>query len=274
MRTKESISTEHLFEDLVRLGLAPGDRVVVHASLSRVGWIEDGPQALIAALQRAVGTVGLLVMPTFNHGAPFSKSGEGFYDPQSTPSSSGRLSDTFWRLPGVSRSLSPTHPIAAWGEGSEELVQGHEHSSTMGPGSPLAKLCDLGGKLLHLGTDHRLSSVKHLAEILEGAPCLAGRPDPFPVRLRRGGQPSQHRIVPSWRYRERPCPLTDESDLLGRLMMGKQRVGLVGRAMSSLCLSSDFLEVTRRLLRRGDGSVPGCSGCPVKPSKRREGDWD
>jgi aminoglycoside 3-N-acetyltransferase len=273
-RTKEPVSTDELFDDLTRLGLEQGDQIMVHASLSRVGWIQGGPGALIDILQRIVGGEGLLLMPTFNHGAPFSKRGNGFYDPLHTPSSSGLLSEEFWRLPQVFRSMSPTHPVAAWGAGAEELVSGHEATSTMGPGSPIAKLCERGGKLLHLGTDHRMSSAKHLAEMLEGAPCLAGRPDPFPVRLRGPGETFQHRIVLSWRYRQGPCPLTDESDLLERLMAGRQRTGLVGEAMSSLSLLSDFLDVTRKLLSRGHGHLGPCSECSIGPSERREGDWD
>jgi aminoglycoside 3-N-acetyltransferase len=127
------IDQASLLDDLSRIGLREGDQVMVHAAMSQIGWIEGGPEALIRALQRTVGSAGLLLMPTFNHGEPFSPGGVGYYDPRTTPSSSGRLSDVFWRQMKVFRSLSPTHPFAAWGTGAETLVAEHERAKTLGP---------------------------------------------------------------------------------------------------------------------------------------------
>lgn len=270
---EEVLTQSRLVADLRDLGLRAGDRVMVHASLSAVGWLENGPETLINALQRVVTEAGLLFMPTFNHGAPFSSWGAGYYDPKETPSSSGTLSDHFWRLVDVRRSLSPTHPFAAWGRGAEELVSGHESATTVGPGSPLDKLAQQGGKLLHLGTGHEVTTAKHLAEISEGAKCLSAPPDLFQVRLGEGAK-REIKLLPSWRYRQGPCPLTDEGTHLSERLSQFEIVGLVGRARSSLSSLRQVVAETRALLRSGAGDLPPCQLCPMGPSPRREGDWD
>jgi aminoglycoside 3-N-acetyltransferase len=46
------------------LGLTDGDVVIVHSSLSKLGWIAGGAQALLEALRAVVGAAGTIVMPT------------------------------------------------------------------------------------------------------------------------------------------------------------------------------------------------------------------
>src|SRR5690554_1946837 len=64
-RTRSSIA-----EDLRRLGMKPGMDVLVHSSLSSLGWVNGGSVAVIQALMDVVAPAGTLVMPT--HSAEYS----------------------------------------------------------------------------------------------------------------------------------------------------------------------------------------------------------
>ncbi len=57
-------TSKSLARDLVELGLPRRAVVIMYTSLKAVGRADGGPTALIAALRRAVGPQGIIVMPT------------------------------------------------------------------------------------------------------------------------------------------------------------------------------------------------------------------
>jgi aminoglycoside 3-N-acetyltransferase len=65
-QTPEPITMAHLVAGLRRLGVRRGMTLLVHSSLSSIGWVCGGPVAVIVALQRLVGDSGTLVMPSFS----------------------------------------------------------------------------------------------------------------------------------------------------------------------------------------------------------------
>ena len=265
------MTIESVVADLRALGLKEGSRVVVHASLRSIGPVEEGALGVVRALREVVGDGGLVLLPSFNHGVPFVRGAVGLFDPRSTKSENGALSDTFWREPGVHRSHHPTHPFAAWGEGAEEIVRGHDLTLTIGPDSPLGRLHRQGGHLLHLGTSHEVSTAKHLAETLAHAPCLGYAGDAFSVLL-----PSGELVKRSpWRYRARPCPLTDEGKHIERRLeeRGVERTAPVGYATGRLSPLVDFVREVLGLLREGAPGAPACRACTIPPG-RAEGDWE
>ena len=154
-----AIGFEDLCHDFRSLGLHAGSGVMVHASLSSFGHVEGGARTVIDALMEVVTPEGTLMMPSFNHGAPFGPNGPGYYHPGETRTTNGAIADLFWRLPGVQRSLDPTHPTAAWGKNAQRYTRGHHRTLTMGPESPLGLLGAEGGLRAAAGSGLRLQHV-------------------------------------------------------------------------------------------------------------------
>ena len=269
------VNKEEIVAGLHALGVRRGMRVMVHSSLSAFGYVVGGAETVIAALQEAVGEEGTILMPSFNHGAPFVEGGAGVYDPRETPTTNGRIPDTFWRMPGVYRSLNPTHPFAAWGADAQRLVASHHLTLTMGEDSPLGILAREGGYQLNLGTTHRTTSLKHVAETIRRVPCLGQRTEAYPVKLPDGSV----EMLRTWSWRERSCPLTDSGEFIEAEMerLHLQRKVQIGEATVTFFRLRDCLEVIWGLLDHGFAGFPPCSQCTIRPQKTKwtvESDWD
>jgi aminoglycoside 3-N-acetyltransferase len=64
-RTWENPDTmKLLMADVSALGVASGMTLLVHSSLSALGWVCGAPVAVVLALEEALGFGGTLVMPT------------------------------------------------------------------------------------------------------------------------------------------------------------------------------------------------------------------
>ena len=51
-------------EDLLALGVHSGMNLLVHSSLSSLGWVCGGPRAVLMGLEKALGPHGTLMVPT------------------------------------------------------------------------------------------------------------------------------------------------------------------------------------------------------------------
>jgi aminoglycoside 3-N-acetyltransferase len=157
--------------DLQALGVRPGTTLLVHSSLSSLGFVGGGAEAVIRALLSAIGPDGTLVMPT--HTWDRSGRGDFTFDVRSTPSCVGAITEVFRRMPGVTRSLHPTHSVSATGPRAIYLTDGHELATTpCGEGTPYAKLIQEQSQILFLGTTLDQNTVYHSLEAFARMPYL------------------------------------------------------------------------------------------------------
>jgi aminoglycoside 3-N-acetyltransferase len=153
-----SMTSTDILTALRTLGISPGDLLIVHSSLKSLGHVDGGAGAVAHALLETASPGGTVFVPTFTYAKlP--------YDPATTPSLAGAISEAVRTMPRARRSLQPTHPWAAVGPAAEEILAGHgEQTTPFGPGSPVWRLWELDAKVLLLGVDHRANSMIHVAE--------------------------------------------------------------------------------------------------------------
>lgn len=143
-----------LVRQLHNMGIAEGDTIMVHCSLSQLGFVEGGSATLIEAILETIGLGGHLLMPS----SPIKTLQLTFaqqnttVDLRSIPSAMGALSETFRNWPGVKRSPHPTEPVLAWGEQAAWLTEGHRGQITpYNEHSPYRRMMQLNGKILYAG---------------------------------------------------------------------------------------------------------------------------
>lgn len=165
-------SIEKLVDDLRELGVCSGDILLVHSGFRNIN--AESPAAVIEALETAVGEEGTIVMPSFPGGSEFLMVQSGMvFDVRSRKTDCGVIAETFRKMPGVKRSLSAGHSMAAWGRLQAELLAGHEKCRvSAGPGSPFEKIIAHRGKILLIGTGNEHNTTLHYVENVHGAPTV------------------------------------------------------------------------------------------------------
>jgi len=198
-RTPAPLTVTSLSTDLRALGLGAAHTVLVHSSLSAIGWVAGGAQAVVLALEEVVGSEGTVVMPSHsnhltdpagwsNPPVPESwheviRSNTPAFDVDMTPAGGmGAIVDCFRSQPDTVRSNQPRDSICARGPLARRITDGHSLAFGLGEKSPLARLFDLDALVLLLGVGHAANTSFHLAEyraewpskrvIAEGAPVL------------------------------------------------------------------------------------------------------
>jgi aminoglycoside 3-N-acetyltransferase len=152
---------------LKRLGVQPGDVILVHSSFDRFEAFAGTATEVIEAVKAAIAPGGTLLMPTipFDGTAIEYVAQSPIFDVRKTPSRMGLITELFRRSPQVVRSLHPTHSVAAWGAKANEIIAGHHLANTpCGRQSPYGRLLDHDGKILLLGTGIAAMTFFHTVE--------------------------------------------------------------------------------------------------------------
>ena len=170
-----------LTADLRLLGVEPGMTLLVHCSLSALGWVVGGAHAVVLALEEALGPGGTLVMPAHNYGFYSPRVWKNttippswfqiiedelpVFDPDlTTTTQMGAVPECFRRQSGTLRSAHPILSVAARGPNAEAITAPESLTDTHGEGSPMARLYELGAWVLLLGVRHDRNTSLHLAE--------------------------------------------------------------------------------------------------------------
>lgn len=248
--------------DLERLGVRPGDLLMVHASLRGIGLArtdvgEGGADLILDALDAAVGPDGTLMMvlgtdypmdwvydrPPAERPALLAGSPPFDHRSAAVLPEVGWLAEAFRRRPGTLVSDNPSGRFGARGAGAEALMADQPWNDYYGPGSPLDALCRSGGRILRMGADRDTVTALHFAEYLADLPdkrrvrwdyVLAG-PDGAP----------EHRWVDCLDDLDGIVDYEGE-DYFARILdsylaLGRHRQGPVGRAPAELIDAADIV---------------------------------
>ncbi len=261
----EPVTEQSLAEDLRALGVGREMVVLVHSSLSALGWVCGGPVAVIRALLRALGADGTLVMPAHSGDlsdpslwrsppAPAAwwdtiRATMPAFDPAVTPTRCiGVIPELFRTWPEAVRSDHPSCSFAALGRHARRIVAEQRLEDPMGDGSPLSAIYDLGGHVLLLGVGrkvgHRNNTMLHLAE----RRALGGGQETIPA-----GAPILVDGVRRWvSYRE-PDIDEDDFDAAGTAFESRDtatRTGGVGQARCALLPARPLVDFAIPWFRR------------------------
>ena len=140
---------EKMAQDLKALGIRPDDVILMHSSLSSLGYVEGGADTVIDTLL-SVLSEGTLLIPALSFD---TVNGDNpVFSARETPSCIGLISETFRKRPGVLRSIHPTHSVCGIGKYAREILSQHKETDTpVGKKSPFGLLPEYGGKVLMLG---------------------------------------------------------------------------------------------------------------------------
>lgn len=170
-----------LIDDLENIGIKKGMTVLVHSSMSSIGWICGGAVSVIFAIEQVIGDEGTLIMPAHSGDLSDPDRWENppvpkqwcetiretmpvFY-PDLTPTRGvGIIPEVFRKQKSTIRSDHPQVSFAAWGKHSVYITEKHSLEYAFGERSPLAKIYELDGYVLLIGVDYENNTSFHLAE--------------------------------------------------------------------------------------------------------------
>lgn len=240
------------------VGIAPGDTMMFHSSLSSMGHVTGGPNTVIDGFLDAVGPTGTVCVPTLCNWKPeeqhlvFER-----WNPKTTPSYVGAITETFRNRPDAVRSDHATHSVAAIGARAKELTADHG-ASGLRPGpfgpkafarkSPWQRLYEWNAAYCFLGVTFRVITMVHFVEsllveraLLRAAPERRGD---LAAELSGWMKPG---VWPSFRVTDREIIETMEAD------KGFVRYGKIGSATLRCARATAMIDEWLAIVERQPG---------------------
>jgi aminoglycoside N3'-acetyltransferase len=169
IRGRYGFGRKELLNAIRSAGIQPGDASLVHSGFSSFEPFEGKITDIVSTFQEAVSPDGTLMMPTLSIAGStvdFANSGSVF-DPRTTPSQAGVITEVFRSCDGVVRSVHPTHSVAVWGKDKDWWNNGHHLAGTpCGRGTPFHRLIERDGKVALAGTGIETLTFFHCIEEL------------------------------------------------------------------------------------------------------------
>jgi len=235
---KNILTRDQIVVALRALGLPAGAIVFIHSSMSSIGYVEGGADAVVDAILGVLGPTGTLVVPTFT----FDRGSDDYpvFDPARDPSGMGRVTEVTRTRPGARRSCHLLHSIAALGAHADEITASHGPSAWAADG-PFWMLNELDAHILLLGVPYLRCTFFHVLEQLVQVPYRRWSEVEARVQDRDGSLRPLLTLI----YSPKPDFAGNDFNKLGALLelRGLVQVGNVGNAVARLFHTRDALEV-------------------------------
>lgn len=249
--TPLEVTKDDILRDLENLGVQRGGLLFVHSSLSAIGRVHGGADAAADALLEAIGPDGTLVVPAFTyadpHDYPDSIDPAWVFDPVSTRSGMGAITNAVRMRRGALRSVHLWHSVAAVGPLAQTVVtaDGKAWASAWDETSPMAWVFDNGGIILLLGAPYQNLTAVHIWEVEFG---VAYRETRFITRRTPLMDGTLVPLASRVHARSDWHPGSDFNRMGERMeAAGLVTVGHVGNAVARLFAAADAHEMARAM---------------------------
>lgn len=188
---------QQLQDQLESMGLKGDETILIHSSMKSIGEVDGGADTVLDAWMEYFKD-GLLLLPT--HTWKTVNADNPVYNPQTTPSCVGLLTNMFMKRDGVIRSLHPTHSMAGYGKSAAEYLAGEEYNNTpCTPGGCYDRLKDAGGKVLLVGVGHERNTYIHsVEEVLNVPNRLSDMPMELVIELLKEDKDNKNKKLPHY----------------------------------------------------------------------------
>lgn len=164
-RRREKMS-DNFRTQLHDLGINKGDIILMHSSMKALQTTKT-PIEFIEDILSVIGTEGTILIPAFTYDGVTAEN--PYFDVKESEPCVGLIPRSFYKMPGVVRSLHPTHSVCAYGKMASDLTSKHILDKTpVGPNSPIMKLLEYNGKILFIGDVLESCTFMHGVEEMVG----------------------------------------------------------------------------------------------------------
>ena len=250
-RSPSPVTVDDLYTALQNAGVVKDDVVIVHASLSRLGWVVGEAPSVLTALLRAVGDRGTVVMPAHTgvsdpatwrdppvpeHWWPTIREHWPVFDDRLTPlRAMGPVAECLHRHADVQQSGHPATAFMALGPQAAEIVFDHPLEHGLDDRSPLGRLYEADARIVLIGVAHANNTLLHLAEDRAT----------FPKRMQVDGAPLLVDGKRTWVTYSHLDHNSDDFDQLAEAFIasgGQERRVTVGAGHISTCRMRDIVD--------------------------------
>ncbi len=139
---------------LKEIGIAQGDNIFIHSNIGFFGRMDNVKssdelcEGILSTIKHVLTESGTIVLPAFS----YSFCHDEIYNPATTKSNCGMLTEYAIRQKDFVRSLDPNFSIVAWGKYAQRYTENPTHES-FGQGSFWERILQSGGKIVCMNLD-------------------------------------------------------------------------------------------------------------------------